>query len=59
MANNETSGIVLLTALSRYIKSIKNSYYSYRIIFVPETIGAIYYIYKNLIKLKKMLLLVM
>ena len=53
MANNETSGIVLLTALSRYIKSIKDSYYSYRIIFVPETIGSIYYIHKNLIKLKK------
>ena len=53
MANNEVSGPVLLTALSQYILSLKNRYYSYRIIFIPETIGSIIYIKKNFKKLKK------
>ena len=34
-------------------KNILNRYYSYRIIFIPETIGSIYYISKHLNKLKK------
>ena len=53
MANNEVSGPVLLTAISQYILSLKNRYYSYRIIFIPETIGSIIYIKKNFEKLKK------
>ena len=46
MANNELSGPVLLTYLALFIK--KKRKYSYRIIFVPETIGSISYIEKFL-----------
>ena len=44
MANNEISGLVISLALSLILSSLKNLNYSYRIIFVPETIGSIYYI---------------
>ena len=47
MANNELSGPCLLIYLSDWIKNLKDQYYTYRIIFVPETIGSIYYIYKK------------
>ena len=54
MANNETSGIVVLTALLKYLSdNYKNNYYSYRFIFVPETIGSIAYLSKNFKKMKK------
>ena len=52
MANNETSGISVLTYLAKWIKS-KSRKFSYRIIFIPETIGSIAYIEKNLKRLKK------
>ena len=53
MANNELSGILLLMSL---IKSLKKSKYSVRILFIPETIGAIYFIKRNLNHLKKNLI---
>jgi len=53
MANNEVSGIVLSSFIAKFIKSLKNNYYSYRIIFVPETIGSIAYLHKNYSHLKK------
>tara|TARA_A100001011_G_C14268003_1_gene825632 strand:- start:650 stop:1939 length:1290 start_codon:yes stop_codon:yes gene_type:complete len=53
MGNNEVSGPVLLTALAQYLRNKKNLYYSYRIIFIPETIGSIAYIHKNIKILKK------
>ena len=52
MANNELSGPVINVALIDYVKSIKSRKYSYRFIFIPETIGSIAYINKNLKKLK-------
>ncbi len=52
LANNETSGPVVTTFLVKWIKSLDN-FYSYRIVFVPETIGSINYISKNINKLKK------
>lgn len=52
MANNELSGPTVLTYLIKYLKKKKN-YFSYRFLFLPETIGAIAYINKNLKKLKK------
>ena len=55
LANNEISGPVVAIALSKWIKKIKNRKYTYRIVFLPETIGSIIYISKNLNKLKKTL----
>ena len=52
MANNETSGPVLATFLAKWILNLTNRYYSYRIIFVPETIGAVAYLSKNLDEMK-------
>jgi aminopeptidase-like protein len=53
MANNELSGPCIAISLAQWLKAQKNLNYTYRIIFVPETIGAISYINKNLTKLKK------
>ena len=53
MANNELSGILAICLLSKILKKTK---YSIRLILIPETIGAIYYINKNLNKLKKNLI---
>ena len=51
MANNETSGITVNTFLAK-ILSKKKTYYSYRFVFLPETIGSIAYLSKNLKKMK-------
>lgn len=44
MANNECSGPVFLAELIRYIAAMPNRKYTYRCIFVPETIGSISYL---------------
>ena len=51
MANNELSGPVVALYLANFIKKKKRRY-SYRFVFVPETIGSIGYISKNLKYLK-------
>jgi aminopeptidase-like protein len=53
MANNELSGPLIIMALS---KILKQSYYSIRLLLIPETIGAINYIQKNLKHLKENLI---
>ncbi len=53
MANNELSGPVVTSALVKFIKSLKDRKYSYRIVFIPETIGSITYISKNIDDMKK------
>jgi len=53
LANNELSGPSLLIYLAKHIIELKNLNYSYRILFLPETIGSIAYISKNFKQLKK------
>jgi len=53
MGNNELSGPAVVTYLAKYINSLKNRKYSYRIIFIPETIGSIMYLSKNFTEMKK------
>ena len=52
MVNNELSGPSVLTSLAKEIINKSNNF-SYRIIFIPETIGSIAYLSKNLAHLKK------
>ena len=52
MANNELSGPVVTAALSQWLLSLKRRKYSYRILFIPETIGSITYLSQNLQHLK-------
>lgn len=53
MANNELSGPAVAVALAKYIKANANRKYSYRIIFIPETIGSITYLSKNVDYMKQ------
>ena len=52
MANNELSGPVVLNQITKWLKSIKRKY-TYRIVFLPETIGSITYLSKKYKTLKK------
>ena len=52
MANNELSGPVVALSLISYFSKLNNKY-SMRFLFLPETIGVISYLSKNLNNLKK------
>jgi aminopeptidase-like protein len=52
MANNEISGIAVATWLARWLANKKRKL-TYRILYVPETIGSIAYIHDNLNHLKQ------
>lgn len=53
MANNELSGPTVLTYLTKWINQLDKTEYSYRIVFIPETIGSITYLSLNHNKMKK------
>lgn len=48
MANNELSGPVVTTFLAKWLLSLPKRKYSYRIVFIPENIGSVTYLAKNL-----------
>jgi len=53
MANNELSGPVVTSALVQWLKEQTDLKYTYRILFLPETIGSIYYLSRHYKSLQK------
>lgn len=53
LANNELSGPTIATYLALWLEKWKNLKYSYRFIFIPETIGSIAYLSRYYKRLKK------
>lgn len=52
MANNELSGPVVTIALLKWLRSLPNRKYTYRAVFIPETIGSLVYLSRNLSQMK-------
>lgn len=55
MANNELSGPVLAVELAQLLLRSEN-HFSYRFVFIPETIGSLVYMAKNLATMKRNIL---
>lgn len=52
LANNELSGPVVTTEILKWLQSMPDRRYTYRAIFIPETIGSIVYLSRHLEHLK-------
>lgn len=53
LANNELSGPVVATALARWLDGLPERQFTYRILFLPETIGSILYLSRHLAHMKE------
>ncbi len=53
MANNELSGPVVTTALAGWLAAQDDRRFTYRILFIPETIGSIVYLSQHLDEMKR------
>lgn len=53
MGNNECSGPALQTVLINYVKNMPEREFTYRFVFLPETIGSIAYLSRNHKELKE------
>ena len=53
MANNELSGPIVSMSLMEYFSKLPKLDKSLRFIFIPETIGSLTFLNKNLKKLQK------
>ena len=56
LANNELSGPCVSIALAKWLKTLPKRKYTYRFIYIPETIGSITYLSKNYKELQKKLI---